>query len=85
MSSKARTPLTLPALLPPTTTMSPAITRDQISTWKRYFEGRVVISSAFGMGRGEVFYGPTDWLGSCDPMTHHDYAPDSYSGLMTDD
>jgi hypothetical protein len=45
----------------------------------------LVISSAFGMGRGEVFYGPTDWLGSRDPMTHHDYAPDSSSGLMTDD
>jgi hypothetical protein len=29
-----------------------------------------VISSASGMERGEVFYGPTDWLGSRDPMTH---------------
>jgi hypothetical protein len=65
--------------------MSPAITRDQISAWKRYFEGRVVISSTFGMERGEVFYGPTDWLGSRDPMTHNDYAPDSYSRLVTDD
>jgi hypothetical protein len=37
--------------------------------WKRSFEGRVVISSASGMERGEVFDGPTDWLGSCDPMT----------------
>jgi hypothetical protein len=34
-----------------------------------------VISSASGMERGEVFYGPTDWLGSRDPMTHYDYAP----------
>jgi hypothetical protein len=45
----------------------------------------LLISSAFGMERGEVFYGPTDWLGSRDPMTHDDYAPDSYSGLVTDD
>jgi hypothetical protein len=29
-----------------------------------------VISSASGTERGEVFYGPTDWLGSRDPMTH---------------
>jgi hypothetical protein len=32
----------------------------------------VVISSASGMERGEVFDGPTDWLGSCDPMTPYD-------------
>jgi hypothetical protein len=39
-------------LVPPPliTTTSPAITRDQISVWKRYFEGRVVISSVFGKG-----------------------------------
>jgi hypothetical protein len=70
MSLKAQAPL---MLLPPpllTTTMSPAITRDQISAWKCYFEGRVVISSASGMERGEVFCGLMDWLGSCDPMTH---------------
>jgi hypothetical protein len=24
------------------------------------------------MERGEVFYGPTDWLGSRDPMTPYD-------------
>jgi hypothetical protein len=36
--------------------------------WKRFFEGRVVISSAFGTEEGEVFYGLTDWLGSCDPL-----------------
>jgi hypothetical protein len=24
------------------------------------------------MERGEVFYGPTDWLGSCDPMITYD-------------
>jgi hypothetical protein len=29
----------------------------------------VVISSASGMEEGEVFYGPTDWLRSCDPLT----------------
>jgi hypothetical protein len=29
-----------------------------------------LISSASGMERGEVFCGLTDWLGSCDPMTH---------------
>jgi hypothetical protein len=45
----------------------------------------IVISSAFGKERGEVFCGPTDWLGSCNPMTPYDYASDSYSGLMTDD
>ena len=32
----------------------------------------VVISSASGTERGEVFYGPTDWLGSRDPMTPYD-------------
>jgi hypothetical protein len=64
--------------------MSPATTRDQISAWKRSFEGRVVISSASGTERGEVFYGPTDWLGSCDPMTHYDYAPDSSKDWMTE-
>ena len=31
-----------------------------------------LISSASGMERGEVFYGPTDWLGSRDPMTPYD-------------
>ena len=31
-----------------------------------------VISSASGTERGEVFYGPTDWLGSRDPMTPYD-------------
>jgi hypothetical protein len=40
-----------------------------------------LISSASGTERGEEFYGPMDWLGSCDPMTHYDYAPDSSSGL----
>jgi hypothetical protein len=43
------------APLPLIMIMSLATTRDQISTWKRYFEGRVVISSASGMERGEVF------------------------------
>jgi hypothetical protein len=41
----------------------------------------VLSGSASGMERGEVFYGPTDWLGSHDSMTHYDYAPDSSSGL----
>jgi hypothetical protein len=49
--------------------MSPVTTRDQTSAWKRSFEGRVVISSASSTERGEVFDGPTDWLGSRDPMT----------------
>jgi hypothetical protein len=40
-----------------------------------------MISSASGMERGEVFYRPMDWLGSRDPMTHYNYAPDSSSGL----
>jgi hypothetical protein len=30
--------------------------------WKCSFEGRVVISSISSTERGEVFYGPTDWL-----------------------
>jgi hypothetical protein len=38
-----------------------------------------LISSASGMERGEVFYGPTDWLGSYDPMTCYHYTPDSSS------
>jgi hypothetical protein len=78
---KEQAPLTLLALRPPTMIMSPAITRDQTSAWKRYFEGRVVISSASGTEGGEVFYRLTDWLGSRDPMTHYDYAPDSLFGL----
>jgi hypothetical protein len=40
-----------------------------------------LISSASGMERGEVFYGPTDWLRSCNLMTHYNYDPDSSSGL----
>jgi hypothetical protein len=38
-----------------------------------------LISSISSTERGEVFYGPTDWLGSRDPMTpddsqaHHAY------------
>jgi hypothetical protein len=40
-----------------------------------------VISSASGTEGGEVFYGPTDWLGSHNPMTHYDYTPDSLLGL----
>jgi hypothetical protein len=55
--------------------------RDPISAWKRSFEGRVVISSTSGMERGEVFYGPTDWLGSRDPMTHVRYTCGSLFGL----
>ena len=43
---KGTIPLMLPAPLHPTTTMSPAITRDQISAWKRYFEGRVVTAGS---------------------------------------
>jgi hypothetical protein len=55
--------------------------RDPTSAWKRFFEGRVVISSASGTERGEVFYGPTDWLGSHDPMTHIRYTRGSPFGL----
>jgi hypothetical protein len=40
-----------------------------------------VISSASGMERGEVFYGPTDWLGSRDPMTHTRYTRGSSTEL----
>ena len=55
--------------------------RDPTSAWKRFFEGRVVISSASGTERGEVFYGPMDWLGSPDPMTHIQYTRGSLFGL----
>ena len=65
----ARALLTPPVHHPPTTITSPATTRDPISAWKRSFEGRVVISFAFGTEEGEVFYGLTDWLGSRDPLT----------------
>jgi hypothetical protein len=41
----------------------------------------VLISSASGTARGEVFYGPTDWLGSRDPMTHIRYTCGSPTGL----
>jgi hypothetical protein len=40
-----------------------------------------MISSASGMARGEVFDGPTDWLGSRDPMTHIRYTRGSSTGL----
>jgi hypothetical protein len=40
-----------------------------------------LISSASGTERGEVFYGPTDWLGSHDPMTHIRYTHGSLFGL----
>jgi hypothetical protein len=40
-----------------------------------------LISSTSGMERGEVFYGPTDWLGSRDPMTHIRYTHGSSTGL----
>jgi hypothetical protein len=41
----------------------------------------LLISSASGTERGEVFYGPTDWLGSRDPMTHIRHIHDSSIGL----
>jgi hypothetical protein len=80
-SSRTRAPLMPLVPLPPTMTMSPAITRDRISAWKRSFEGRVVISSISSTERGEVFYGPTDWLGSRDPMTPVRYTRGSPTGL----
>jgi hypothetical protein len=43
--------------------------------------GQPVISSASGTARGEVFDGPTDWLGSCDPMTPVLYTRGSSTGL----
>ena len=60
------------APLPPITIMSPATTRDQISMWKRSFEGRVVISSISRTERGEVFYRLMDWLLSRDPLLMYD-------------
>jgi hypothetical protein len=44
-----------------------------------------LISSAFGTEEGKVFYRPTDWLGSCDPMTHYMImTPNSSTDWMTD-
>jgi hypothetical protein len=40
-----------------------------------------VISSISSTERGEVFYGPTDWLGSRDPMTPVRYTRGSPTGL----
>jgi hypothetical protein len=40
-----------------------------------------LISSASGTARGEVFNGPTDWLGSRDPMTPVRYTRGSSTGL----
>jgi hypothetical protein len=37
------------------------------------------------MEEGEVFYGPTDWLGSCDPMTHYNYTLTHRLDWMTED
>jgi hypothetical protein len=42
---------------------------------------RLLISSASGTERGEAFYGPTDWLGSRDPMIHIRYTHGSLFGL----
>ena len=52
-----------------------------VGGWPDHCNYAKLISSASGMERGEVFYGPTDKLGSRDPMTHYDYAPDSSLGL----
>jgi hypothetical protein len=41
----------------------------------------LLISSASGTERGEVFYRPMDWLGSHDPMTHIRYTHGSLFGL----
>ena len=76
-----RAPLTPLAPLPLLMITSPAIMKDPTSAWKHFFEGRVVISSASGTERGEAFYGPTDWLGSQDPMTHIQYTHGSLFGL----
>jgi hypothetical protein len=43
--------------------------------------GNWVISSISSTERGEVFYGPTDWLGSRDPLTPARYIRDSLFGL----
>jgi hypothetical protein len=40
-----------------------------------------MISSISSTERGEVFYGPTDWLGSHDPMTPVRYTRGSLTGL----
>jgi hypothetical protein len=40
-----------------------------------------VISSISSTERGEVFYGPMDWLGSHDPMTPVRYTHGSSTGL----
>jgi hypothetical protein len=40
-----------------------------------------LISSISSMERGEVFYGPTDWLRSRDPLTPIRYAHGSSFGL----
>jgi hypothetical protein len=40
-----------------------------------------MISSISSMERGEVFYGPTDWLGSRDPLTPVRYTHGSSFGL----
>jgi hypothetical protein len=42
---------------------------------------RRMISSTSGTARGEVFYGPTDWLGPRDPMTHIRYTRGSPTEL----
>jgi hypothetical protein len=42
---------------------------------------QTMISSISSTERGEVFYGPTDWLGSRDPMTPVRYTRGSSTGL----
>jgi hypothetical protein len=53
----------------------------QMSTQPHAAQVWALISSASGMERGEVFYRPTDWLGSHDPMTHIRYTRGSSTGL----
>ena len=43
-----------------------------------------VISSISSTERGEVFYGPTDWLGSRDPLTPVRYTLAHCSDWMTE-
>jgi hypothetical protein len=52
-----------------------------ISPDRRFCACAILISSISSTERGEVFYGPTDWLGSRDPMTPVRYTRGSPLGL----
>jgi hypothetical protein len=63
-------------------TVTVAVQSTSAATGDSIAKPRSLISSASGLERGEVFYGPTDWLGSRDPLTPVRYTRGSLFGLV---